>query len=235
MRILPLLFCCAALCAQTPNGQITGRIPDSAGAAIPGASIFATHVDTGVKTSAIGAADGVYQVPNLIPGKYRLEADAPGFKHYVREGVEMRVGDVPGIGIAMQMGAVNESITVTAAMPLLESETGSLGKVVDNQRILDLPSPGGSVFYLAQLAPGVANTGSPLHLYTPNEMGGHSLMAISGTRTGGNEIAIDGNPGTTSSGGAAFNPPPEMVQEFRIQTSSYDASLGGLPERTSIW
>jgi hypothetical protein len=122
MRILTVMLSCAAMCAQTPNGQITGRILDSSGSAIPSTRAFAINVDTGVKTNAIGTAEGVYQVPNLIPGTYRLEADAAGFKHYVRERVEVRVGDVLGIEIVMEVGAVTDSITVTASTPLLESE-----------------------------------------------------------------------------------------------------------------
>lgn len=212
--------------AQTPNGLITGRILDAAGAAIPKATVTATNLETGVKTPAAVTSEGVYQIPNLIPGNYRLEADASGFKHYVREPIEMRVGDVLGIEINMALGTVTESVTVTAATPMLESETSSLGKVVDNQRILDLPAPGGSVFYLMQLSPGVANTGSPTNLYGPNEMGPPASIAVSGTRGGGTEFSIDGNPTTTSGGGVTFNPPPEMVQEFRVQTAAYDASSG---------
>jgi len=108
---------------------------------------------------------------------------------------------------------------------LLESATASLGKVVDNQGILDLPVPGGSVFFLALLAPGVANTASPNNLYGPNEMGPPAGVAVAGTRANSTEFTIDGNP-IMSNGGLTFNPPPEMVQEFQVQTAAYDASLG---------
>ena len=211
--------------AQTPTGQITGRLLDPAGAVVPNGKITAINNETGVKTPTVSNGEGNYQVRNLIPGMYRLEVEAAGFKHYIRQGIELRVGDVLSIDIAMEVGGVAETVTVAAAAPLLESETASLGKVVDNRRINDLPVPTGSVYYLMQLMPGVANTASPTNLYGPNEMGPPVGVTVAGTRTNATEFAIDGNP-TTSNGVVTFNPPQEMVQEFRVQTAAYDASLG---------
>jgi hypothetical protein len=204
---------------------MTGRLTDPAGAVIPNAKVTAINDNTEVRTAAVSNGEGNYQIQNLIPGMYRLEVEASGFKHYIRQGIELRVGDVLGINISMEVGGVSETVTVSAAAPLLEAETASMGKVVDNKRILDLPVPTGSVFYLMQLMPGVANTASPTNLYGPNEMGPPTGVAVAGTRANSTEFAIDGNP-TTSLGVVTFNPPQEMVQEFRVQTAAYDASYG---------
>ena len=213
------------LYAQTPNGQITGRVVDLLSASIANSAVSATNLATGVKTATTTNAEGNYQLPGLIPGSYRVDAESSGFKHFIRRPVEVRVGGSLSIDISLEVGALTENVTVTAETPILETSSASLGKVVDNQRILDLPVPGGSVFYMMQLSPGVANTGSPTNLYGPNEMGPPASNAIGGTRANGSEYSIDGNP-TTSLGGVTFNPPPEMVQEFRIQTAPYDVSLG---------
>ena len=210
---------------QAPTGQITGRLLDPAGSAIPDGKLTAVNNDTGVRTETASNEGGNYLILNLIPGMYRLEVDASGFKHYVRQGIELRVGDVLGIDIAMEVGGVKETVTVAATAPLLESETASLGKVVDNRRIIDLPTPTGSVYYLMQLMPGVANTASPTNLYGPNEMGPPAGVTVAGTQANSTEFAIDGNP-IMSNAGVTFNPPQEMVQEFRVQTAAYDASLG---------
>jgi len=157
--------------SQTPDGQITGRISDTAGARIPKAAVTAVNVATGVKTATVTNEEGNYRLRNLIPGVYRLEAEAPGFKRFVRQPIEVRVGDILTIDVGLELGAVTESITVTAEAPLLEAASSSLGKVVDNRRIMDLPVPGGSVFYLMQMTPGVISTASPTNLYNANEMG----------------------------------------------------------------
>jgi len=211
--------------AQTLNGLINGRVVDSHSASIANSTVAVTNINTGVKTSTVTNAEGNYQLTGLIPGSYRIDAEAAGFKHFIRQPVEVRVGDSLSIDIGLEVGALTENVTVMAETPVLESSSASLGKVVDNMRILDLPVPGGSVFYMMQLSPGVANTGSPTNLYGPNEMGPPAANAIGGTRANASEYSIDGNP-STSLGGVTFNPPPEMVQEFRIQTAPYDVSLG---------
>lgn len=214
-----------SLAAQTPDGQITGRITDSAGARIPNAEVFVVNVATGVKTVTATNAEGNYLLRNLTPGTYRLEAAASGFKRYVRQPIEVRVGDILTIDIGMELGAVTESVTVTAEAPLLGAASSSLGKVVDNRRIMDLPVPGGSVFYLMQMTPGIISTASPTNLYNANEMGPPASVSTNGSRGNATEFNIDGNP-IMSVGGVTFNPPQEMVQEFRVQTAAYDASLG---------
>ena len=227
MRLLAsLIVLAAALPAQNPYGRITGRVTDSAGALVPNAAVRVVNVETNLATETVSNAEGNWEVPNLNPGQYRIEVQLQGFKRHERGPVELRVGDVLNIEIALELGAVSESVTITAEAPLLESATASLGQVVDNRRILDLPLPGASPMYLTQLAPGMVSTNPPTHGWLPHAVDAVSNVATDGTRTRSSEFTLDGIPNMSQGGQLSFSPPPEMIQEFRVETASFDASLG---------
>ncbi len=226
MRALLLLLSLSLAYAQDPYGRITGRVTDSAGALVPGATVRVTNIETGVGATVRTNAEGNYEILSLSPGQYKIEAQADGFKHYSRGPIELRVGDVLGLTIPLEVGAMTESVTVTAEAPLLESATASLGQVIDNRRILDLPLPGGSANYLIQLTPGVISTNPPTHGWLPHAVDAVSDMASSGARTRQNEFTLDGIPNMSQGGQMSFAPPPEMLQEFRVQTTPFDASVG---------
>ncbi len=211
---------------QNPYGRIGGRVADSAGAVVPGASVKVIHVETGVETLASTNEEGYYEAANLNPGPYRVVAEMKGFKRYERVGVEVRVGDVLDIPITLELGQVSETVTVTAEAPLLESTNADVGQVVDSRQVEDLPLPGGSVAYLMQLTPGVISTNPPTHGWLPQAVDAQSAMAVSGTRTRASEFSLDGIPNMTKDGQLSFSPPPGMVQEFRVQTAPFDASVG---------
>ncbi|HWR49968.1 MAG TPA: TonB-dependent receptor [Bryobacteraceae bacterium] len=216
----------STLLAQAPTGLIAGRVVDSSNAVVPGVSVKAINLATNVVAVANTNREGDYAVQSLIPGTYRLEVEATGFRRYERSPIEVRVGDRIDVPVKLELGAVADSVTVTAETPLLESTSANLGQVVDNRRVLDLPSPGSSVLYQAQTTLGVVGTASPTNLYGPNVLGAPKDIVVAGSRNSQSEFAIDGNPIMSRSGGYAINPPPEMIQEFRVQTAAYDASLG---------
>ena len=226
ISLLTLLAGAAALLAQNPYGRITGRVSDSAGAVVPGVAVRVVHSETGVETPAAANAEGYYEAANLPPGPYRVVAEHAGFKRYERAGIELRVGDVLDIPITLEVGAVTESVTVTAEAPLLESTNADVGQVVDSKQVEDLPLPGGSVAYLMQLAPGVISLNPPTHGWLPQAVDAQSDMAVSGTRSRGSEFSLDGIPNMTRGGQMSFAPPPGMIQEFRVQTAPFDASVG---------
>lgn len=224
--LLALALLTAALSAQTPTGHITGRVIDSTQAAIPAATVRAVNLDTNVAARAASNPEGNFELRNLIPGAYRVEAEKEGFKRFVQQRVELRVGDVLNLELRMDLGAVTDSITVTSEAPLLESANASVGQVIDNRRIMELPSPGGSVIYMMQMVPGVVTTTAPTNLWPPDALGSASGTSISGSGGSSSEFAMDGTPIMSRAGGFTLNPPPEMVQEFRVQTAAYDASVG---------
>ncbi|MEK7407671.1 MAG: carboxypeptidase regulatory-like domain-containing protein [Acidobacteriota bacterium] len=226
LRVFIALLASLPLLAQNPYGRITGRITDSAGALAPGASVRAVNLDTNVTASAASNEEGNYEVLNLNPGRYQIAVELQGFKRYERGPIELRVGDVLSIDVALELGAIAESVTVTTEAPLLESATASLGQVIDNRRIQDLPLPGASPMYLTQLTPGIVSTNPPTHGWLPQAVDAVSNIATSGTRTRSSEFTLDGIPNMHQGGQLSFSPPPEIIQEFRVQTAAFDASVG---------
>ncbi len=214
------------LFAQSPSGHITGRVLDPTQAAVPEATLRAIALDTNVVTRTASNSQGNFELRNLVPGLYRLEAEKQGFKRFVRAPIEVRVGDVLNLEIPLEVGAPSETVTVTAEAPLLESANASVGQVIDNRRILDMPTPGSSVVYLIQMTPGTVVTTSPTNLWPPDALGSAGGTSIAGSGGSASEFAMDGAPLMTRAGGFTLNPPPEMVQEFRVQTAGFDASLG---------
>jgi hypothetical protein len=214
------------LAAQTPYGRITGRVVDSAGAVVAGAAVRVTNIDTNLVTSASSDAQGNYEARNLIPGNYRLIVELQGFKRYERGPMEVRVGDVLTVDVGLELGAVSDSITVKAEAPLLDSSTAVQGQLIDGRRLLELPMPYSNALYLNQLAPGVIATTPPTGNWQVNQPGNASGISVNGTTTASNEYVMDGTPNMRESGFVAFLPPPEILQEVRVQSAAYDASVG---------
>jgi len=221
--VIPLIA--ALVLAQNPYGRITGRVTDPQGAVIPGVSVRAVNANTNMATAAVTNSAGSYEIPNLIPGIYRVVAQLEGFKRVERGPLELRVGDTLNIDLMLELGAVSESVTVTAEAPLLESTSASLGQVIDNRRLQDLPLPGGNPAYLTQLTPGIISTNPPTHGWMPQAVNSIS-DSVAGTPTRSSEFTLDGIPNMTQRGQPALIPPPEMIQEVRVQTAPFDATVG---------
>jgi hypothetical protein len=214
--------------AQDARGRISGRITDSSGASIAAAEISVSNPTTGVTVKATPSDAGLYDVPYLPPGLYNVRVAAPGFKSYERANLEVRVADRLTIDVSLEVGAVNESVTVSGQASLLETSTASLGRVVDTKRILELPLPGGNALSLSRLAPGVVNLGVPNHPSLGPAVEVLSNLSVNGVRTGNIEFTVDGSPSMWGQN-AAYAPPTDMVAEFKVQTATYDASSGRAP------
>ncbi|MBI4873025.1 MAG: TonB-dependent receptor [Acidobacteria bacterium] len=216
--------------AQDPRGAITGTLMDSSDAAIPGVAVRAVNSETGVAASAVSNATGSYQIPFLPPGFYKVTAELTGFKRFSRDKIEVRVGDSVGLPIRMEVGAVTETVEVTATTPLLDTTTSSLGQVIDQRRILELPQRGGTPMELTLLTPGVVNS-TDMRLRKAMSPEAVSQIATDGAGTYNNEFQIDGINNMAADRGRgyariAFSPPSGAVREFKMQTTAYDASIG---------
>jgi len=226
VKALWLAVCVAMLLpAQTPYGSIVGRVLDSTAARVPGAQLTAINLATSVRTDATTNAEGNYELRALLPGRYRVEVQRQGFKRFERQPIEVRVGDVLTLEVILEVGALTESVTVTAEAPLLESSTASLGQGFDTRRISDLPRGAESVIYLLQLSVGVFNSTGTTALWPTTDRGNTGGMASSGARRGWALYAIDGN-AINDSSSTQLNPNPEMIEEIQVQTNAVDASLG---------
>lgn len=213
---------------QDARGSIVGRVTDASGAVIANADVRATNVATGVSAATKTNESGNYTLPYLPPGKYSVTAENTGFKKFVRENVQVRVNDVVELNMQMAVGDVTESVQVMAETPLLATSEASLGQVVDERRVRELPLFAGNALDLVHLAPGTVN-GTDMRLRKAPFNSAPSQFSTDGGGNNNNEFTIDGVSNTYSDGTAprvAFAPPQESIAEFRVQTSAFDASVG---------
>jgi len=214
--------------AQDARGTIVGRVADATGAVIPGADIRVTNAATGVTITAKSNASGNFVLPYLPPGTYALTIEATGFKKYVNDAVQVRVSDTVDVNVQLQVGSVAETVEVRAETPLLATAEASLGQVIDERRVTELPLFAGNAMDLVHLAPGTVNT-TDLRLRKAPFNSAPSQFSTDGSGSNANEFTIDGVSNTYSHGTAprvAFSPPPTAIAEFKIQTSVFDASIG---------
>jgi len=215
--------------AQEARGTITGHVKDSSGAIVPNAKVVITNVAMGTTTTINSNETGFYQAPYLLPGTYQVAVEIKGFKKYIRDGIVLRVNDNIEIDTALEIGDVGESVTVTADAPLLETTSGSMGQVIDSRRVAELPIPHGDPFKLIGLAAGVSFS-RDLRLDRPFEPTHIVGYSIDGTRANRSDVMIDGVPSTSTANAgeviASFVPPQDLVQEFKVQTATFDAQFG---------
>ncbi len=225
---IALILMLASANAQDPRGTILGRVIDSSGAAIPNAEVRATNENTGVSASARANAAGNFVLPYLLSGNYVLSCEFTGFKKWIRQEIQVRINESVEVNIDLQVGATSETIEVKASTPLLSTADASLGQVIDERRVLELPQFAGNAMDLVHLAPGTIN-GTNLRLRKAGFNSAPSTFSTDGGGNNQNEFSIDGVSNTFSDGTAprvAFSPPQFAISEFKIQTSTFDAALG---------
>jgi len=224
-----ILFAADTPFAQEARGSITGKIQDSGQSAISGAPVKITNVAMGTTISLVTNDAGAYNAFYLIPGTYQITVEANGFKKFVRDGIQLRVNDLLEIDIVLEVGSISDLVTVSADAPALDTTSGSLGQVIDARRVAELPIPHGDPFKLIGLASGVTFS-RDLRLDRPFEPTHIVGYSIDGTRANRSDVTIDGIPSTSTANAgeviASFVPPQDLVQEFKVQTATFDAQFG---------
>jgi hypothetical protein len=225
-----------SLLAQETRGSLIGRIMDQTGAVMPGVNVEVVHAETGVSSKTTTNQEGLYHLLYLVQGTYTLTATSTGFKTLVRQGIEIRINDRMELNLSMELGAAAERVQVIGETPLLETATASMGQVVDHRRIAELPLLHGNPMAVLDLTPGLAQARTAdLGLWGGRvfDNGWTTSFQIDGSGSNKHEITLDGAADTTNLGGAgggnrtvAFTPPADMVEEFKVQTASYDAGVG---------
>ena len=222
--IVLVLLCSVALWAQSQNlSQIQGNVQDASGSPVPGAQVKATQTDTGVSRVVATDNDGVYVLPNLPIGPYRLEVSKPGFSTYVQTGIVLQVATNPTVDVALKIGAVNEQVQVEANAALVETQATGVGSVMETQRILELPLNG-------RIATDLINsTGAAVSLGVAGNGGypGTPQFSIGGGQAFGVAFWLDGsvynNPWDLANMPLPF---PDALLEFKVETSSLTAQNG---------
>ncbi len=225
--LLALAFAPTAF-PQDPRGSVTGRVLDSSTAAVPAADVRVVNDATGVSAAGRSNDEGRFILPYLPAGEYSITVTAIGFKRFQRGGVPVRIGEATEITLTLEIGNVAETVEVTSSAPVLDTASSSLGQVMDERRIVELPTLAGNAFELALLTPGVMN-GTNLRDRKPAFNNGNSQISSDGNGTYNNEVQIDGVSNTFADGQqarVAFSPPQTAIQEFKMQTATYDASIG---------
>ena len=233
---LLLLGSASRLSAQLDRGEITGTIEDPSGAVVPKATITLTNDDTGVTVTTQSTATGTYVLDDVLAGRYTVNVEAPGFEKYVVHGVAVHVQEITTVDAHLATGNVQQSVTVTAANPLLEAESAQIGQSISNQAVNDLPLATRDWGSLAQLSAGVAtspSTSSGSGITADAGSSESAYFSVNGVNNWQNDFRLDGiNDNIEVYGGnytltnAAIVPPPDAIQEFTLQSGDFSAEFG---------
>jgi hypothetical protein len=223
IRILFALVLCVIGAWAQSTSQIQGTVKDASGATVPGADIKATQTDTGAVRATVSGADGTYVLANLPIGPYRLEVSKQGFTTYVQTGIVLQVATQPTVDIALKVGNVTEQVQVEANAALVETQSTSVGSVIENQRILELPLNGRQATDLIQLTGAAIPQGTAGAGGFPNT----GQMVIAGGQAFGVAYYLDGslynNPWDSANLPFPF---PDALQEFKVESSAQAAQNG---------
>ena len=195
VAVAVVLLPVAAVC-QEFRGAISGAVVDPTGAAVPSVNVAAVEIRTGSRSQTVSDSNGQYTIPFLAPGFYEISVKTPGFKEFVRKGVQLASSDHPVIDIRLEVGDTSQSVEVTADAPLVDSENSSTGQTITTKQVEDLPLNDRNPMMLAQLALGVIATGNPT-LVHPFDNGAAAAFSIGGTASQTSEILLDGSPNAT--------------------------------------
>ena len=213
-----MLFLVLPLCAQIDNGNITGRVTDPSGAVIAGAQVTVTQTAMNFETLTQTNEEGIYRAQSLRPGPYRVVVVASGFKKHIREGIDLRVGDTLAVNAALDVGSVSDSIQVTAAAALLETETSSSGTALAGDFFYSLPIYQRNIKNILYYTPGLTYSGL-------NWAGSMGSMHINGLRSGYIGFFEDGALGTTGDG-MTTDTILNTIEDVKVLTTTLPAEYG---------
>ncbi len=234
-RVLKLAFAlvvitnASVLIAQVDRGSIVGVINDPSGANVSGAEVIIRNLATDQSISVTTDSTGAYAANLLRIGSYSVTVEKQGFKRAVKPNVDVGVNQVVRVDLNLQVGGANEVVEVTGVVPLLQTETSSLGTLETEKRISDLPLNGRNFIQLAYLGPG-ANSG----MTGSNVSGGvfeneraNEALSVNGLRVSNNNFLLNGvDNNEFGLGGVVVLPPPDAIQEFRTEENSMSAEFG---------
>jgi Carboxypeptidase regulatory-like domain len=224
---LILIFCAVVGLAQ--NASISGLITDPQGGAIPGATVTITNKATNASRTAVSSNDGSYQMPQVVPGRYKVKAESKGFASVVNEEVQVLVSTPLTFNLQFkQVGGVSETVTVTGGETTLNTTDATIGNTIDSRKVQELPLLSRNVVGLLSLQPGVTapiiNENSSTRLDV--KRGGY----VNGSRSDQSNVTLDGVDVNEQQGGAAFfsvlRSTPDSLQEFRVTTTNSNSDQG---------
>lgn len=221
---ITILLAGLSLWGQAPTGQVIGTVRDPAGLAVPEAVVVVTNQNTGQRTEVRSNAAGDYIAPALVPGQYTITVERTGFKQFIRKGVNVSALDNVRVDTVLEVGAVTQTVEVTADAPLVDTRDATVGTLIDDKRLVQLPMNGRDVISLVNLVPGVTRTALSSATSVGDNLEGAN---INGSRIYSTNMLLDGGSMLyTMRGRSMTPPPPDAVQEIKAITSGVTAEYG---------
>jgi hypothetical protein len=217
MRLSLLVCACVGAFAQSQLATLSGTVVDTSAAVIPAAGIKLVNIETGEAWNAATNEHGAFTVPLVKPGRYRLEVDKTGFKPYAQTGVALETGGQQRVDVRLEVGSQAERITVEASASQLQTESATVGAVVDNRSIVNMPLINRRAAQLARLTGFVVQVGTGSNFAMGGGRGNNTNWRIDGSNV---QNVLVGDQGLN------FDPPIESLQEFSVSISNYSAELG---------
>jgi hypothetical protein len=205
---------------QANTAVVVGTVVDSSDAAVPGATVALTHTDTSTTTTVVSDEKGQYRTAPLRIGSYTITVELPGFKTFVQRGVTLNIGDVRKVDATLQLGDVSEQITVAASVPLLSTVDSTVGTVITNKQIKDLPLNGRDYLQLASLSSGTLPT-TGVGISIGGQAGSQVAFLLDGQDNNNQQIST-GHSGQKE----VVKPSVDAIQEFKVVTNGYAAEYG---------
>jgi hypothetical protein len=220
-KFAALALLCVATQAQTNVASITGILTDATGAVVPGAEVVITNLETGISSRTRTNDAGVYFVPSLNPGRYRVEAQAQGFRRKQFDNLPIETGQKARLDVTLEIGNVAEQVEVAAGASLLQRETAEISETIGAKEIRNLPLATRAPYNLLSLSAGVVAGGND-----PSDLDYSGALSVNGSRTRGTAFVVDGA-STTHIGGIGERVGSiEAIQEFKVLSSAYSAEYG---------
>jgi hypothetical protein len=219
-----LSLAAADVSAQSFQGGLRGTVKDPQGV-IPGVTVILTNEQTNVSRDTITNSAGEYSFPAVDPATYTVRAAVTGFKKFERKGVPIGTQQFFTLDITLEVGAIEESITVIGESPLIETSNASVGDVLDRKTLELLPSVGKNAFLLSITVPTVVSSGDT-HWNRMQDQTGASALSLGGGPVRGNNYLLDGFPITDLQNRSSTNPSIEMLEDVKVQVHTYDAEMG---------
>jgi len=220
--LLVIAAAAAALAQQADEAIIVGSVQDETGAAVAGAVVTARHAATGAETQAVTDGRGQYRTPPVRSGTYDITVEAPGFKRADQHNMVLNIGDVREVDVKLAIGQVNETVDVEAAAPLLQTADATVGTVIANRQIEDLPLNGRDYLQLAALSAGTIPTvNNGVGISIGGQAGSQAAFLLDGADNNNQQI-------TTGHSGQKeiIKPSVDAIQEFKVVTNGYSAEYG---------
>ena len=226
---LTLMVMCCAMVGFAQNASISGLVTDPQGGAIPGATVTVTNKSTNASRTVTSSSDGSYQIPQVVPGTYRIRAESKGFASIVNDEVQLLVSTPLTFNLQFkQVGGVSETVTVTGGESTLNTSDATIGNTFDNRKVQELPLLSRNVVGLLSLQPGV--TASIINPNSSNDLDVKSGGYVNGARSDQSNVTLDGVDVNEQQGGAAFfsalRSTPDSLQEFRVTTTNPNSDQG---------